>query len=236
MSDADRSDYALGRLVLDYVRTFMWPGVVVLLLIFYEEDIRGIVSDREVDFFGLRIGAKVQAIEDRTKAEIEDLRALVAELRSRSTDSAAATDIATDISTKLTALENNLTDEVQTIRQTQHYTREPLPRLPSDEEALVAPANEKAAVAAKAERQGFEALIQRDYDGARSSFAKAYEAWPDYHNVAEILGLLKRDASRLQAGEETAWTALYRRVLTEYSWGIPKDLRGALRGETTKAY
>ena len=36
--------YEFGRLVLDYLRTFMWPVIVVALAIFYFKDLMEVIK------------------------------------------------------------------------------------------------------------------------------------------------------------------------------------------------
>jgi hypothetical protein len=73
--------YELGPLILDYLRTFMWPVIVIALATFQFEDLMEVVKGREVNIFGLEIGPAVARLQETTEQELADLQALVAELK-----------------------------------------------------------------------------------------------------------------------------------------------------------
>jgi len=67
-------------------------------------------------------------------------------------------------------------------------------------------------------------------------FEEARSIWPEYHNVAELARALRNRRDDLADSASPAWTELYRGILTKYSWGLPTDLRAAIRAEAAKAY
>ena len=71
------------------------------------------------------------------------------------------------------------------------------------------------------EKQGFEALLDRNYDIAQQVIAEAVRIWPDYHNVAEIGRLLRANRDRLKAGDDAAWKEIYSVIVGKYAWGVP---------------
>src|SRR3546814_11579894 len=75
--ESSGGNYDLGRLVLDYIKPFLWPVVALAVIGIYQDDVRTILSEREVDIFGLRLGEKVEQIQSRALAEIEDIRLLL---------------------------------------------------------------------------------------------------------------------------------------------------------------
>lgn len=232
-AEENRTPYALGRLVLDYLRVFMWPLVILVVIFIYQGDIRKILSEREVDIFGLRIGKQVAEIEKQTLAEIDDIRALLE--RQRGQGSGDVSDISKDIEAKLASLESNLNREIGRIQQTQEQM-EQASRKRVPDESRPRPAASRSERAAAAERQGFEYLLNRDVDAAIEAFGKAFEIWPDYHNVQEIVKSLEQARERLRSRDDRSWNKLYRMILTQYSWGLPKDLRLQFREKTKAAY
>lgn len=229
--------YALGRLILDYIKAFLWPAVAVIIVVVYQDDVRKILAEREVDIFGLRIGEKVEQIESQAMAEIEDIRLLLEAQRqaAESAEGAApAPELSADIEAKLSSLERNLSRE---IAQVQTAQQQALP-VPADDRQATAPAPSagRESRAAAAERRGFEALIDRDVAAAIAAFDEARSIWPEYHNVAEIGRALRNRRDRLTDPESSAWPDLYREILTRYSWGLPPDLRETIRGKVAAAY
>lgn len=226
-------DYVLGRLVLDYIRAFMWPVVAIVVVLVYQNDVRTLIFEREIDVFGVRIGAKVEQIESQTQAEIADIRLLL-EAQQASSSNGSSPEIAEDIETKLATLERNITREVAAIQSVEE-TRRTAP--PTAQRALAPPAEDsRATLAAAAERRGFEALIDHDIVAAIEAFDEARRIWPEYHNVAEIGNALRKREDRLRDPESAAWQLLYREIITRYSWGLPEDLRKAIRLGATQAY
>lgn len=222
--------YALGRLILDYIKAFLWPAVAVIVVVVYQDDVRKILAEREVDIFGLRIGEKVEELESQAMAEIEDIRLLLEAQRqaANSTDAAApAPELSADIDTKLSNLERNLSRE---IAQVQSVQQAPAARAEDQLAARLTP------MAAAAERRGFEALAAGDVDAAIAAFDDARGIWPEYHNVAEIGRALRNRRDRLSDPQSPAWAELYRDILTRYSWGLPADLRDAIRAKVARAY
>ncbi len=90
--------------------------------------------------------------------------------------------------------------------------------------ATVAALDPETASAPAAERAGFDALLARDHAAALVAFRRAEEAWPDYHNVAEIRRLLERT----RPASEADWRRLYDTILTTFGWGMPADQRRAM--------
>ena len=90
--------------------------------------------------------------------------------------------------------------------------------------------------AATLERKGFEALLARDVTAARAAFEAAYTRAADYHNVDEIRQLLRENERALADRDSTAWPRLYRTILSDLSWGMPKELRPGFRKAATASY
>jgi hypothetical protein len=95
----------------------------------------------------------------------------------------------------------------------------------SSRAATVAALDPATASAPEAERAGFDALLARDHAAALAAFRRAENAWPDYHNVAEIRRLLER----ARPTSDAEWRRLYAKILADYVWGMPDDQRRAMR-------
>jgi len=253
--------YELGRLVLDYIRTFMWPAVLLLIALFYWEDLISVVKERQVSVFGVEIGPAVerlQQVEATTQQELQDvavlvealnasyqqdLEAAIEQLRAEGgTTSAAlpqperAAVVAQDIDAKLSSLQQNLDREVQQIQESVSQA----PPGGNSSEAPTSPAPQtggtRADRAAVLERTGFEAILRRDLPAALKAFTEARMVWSDYHNVAEIQRYLAQVQKSSEPLDDAAWARINRIILTEYSWGMPADVRGELRTSAAAAY
>ena len=221
-SDASER-YALGRLILDYLRIFIWPAILLIVVLTYREDVREILRDREFEVAGVfKIGQQVERLEAQAAEEIADVRALVEQLQERP-DLPPET-VAADIESKLTRLTSNLSREVRQIAP----NLTPAPPGPGEVAQAAQNPSSEAEVAAL-ERKGFQALIDRNPGEALAAFEQAEALMPKYHNVAAIRALLADHQSDLADPDAQAWSKLYRVILTRYSWGMPSDLRPKLR-------
>jgi hypothetical protein len=248
--------YELGRLILDYLRTFMWPVVVVAFALFYFDVLVELIKGREVKVLGVEIGPAVAQLQETTEQELADLQALVAELKAnyrRELEAAAATrpssestpapevseatrQAAQAVETKLSSLRANLDREAQALRQATAQQALPppmaLPPAPAESALPTVPAP-RAADAAAFERAGFEAILEHRLDDAIAAFESARAAWPDFHNVDEIAAYLSKVRASGEPLDAAGWAAVDRTILTRYSWGMPADLRDALRTRVT---
>lgn len=228
--------FAAGHLILDYIKAFLWPAVIVIAVLVYKDDVWKLLSEREVNIAGfLSLGPKVDDIETRAKAELADLRTLVQELQK----GRGQTKITADIEAKLKSIERNLGQQIAQVRNV-YQQSVPLTKQPGTYQVaqpqVSRAADMRATKAANAERRGFEALIRRDIGEALKAFDEAYLTWPEYHNVSEIREMLRKRQNRLKPSDVDEWAIVHRRILAQYSWGVPPDLRPAFRTEIKKAY
>lgn len=216
--------YPLARLVLDYLRAFAWPVIVLLILLVYRPDLVSLVSEREFEAFGVKIGPRIEEVQENVEAELADIRELLE--RQKSAPPEEREQIAQDLDTKVQTLEDNVGRAVQEIRQLDESAAA---RTPAEQAPIEQASTESRNEAKELERQGFEALIDRDVERALTAFDRAFRLWPEYHNVDEIRSLLRSAEDRLQDPSSPTWNGVYRRILTKHSWGMSKEHRAALR-------
>jgi len=228
-----QNSYEGAKLVLEYIRVFMWPIVLIIALFLFKEDVAKIFREREIEVAGLKIGQRINAvkenlnnIEANAQIELTDIRELVEELKTVAVQSPASIPQASDkVTEKIEALSANLDKKVGQLRQETMTVQEDLPQEQS-------PSNQKQ-LAKPLELQGFQELLAKNIDGAIAAFTEAEMFWPDYHNVAEITRLLLSERNKFSASSNTAddivWKELYTTLLSQYSWGMPEDIRKKFR-------
>ena len=232
MASETSDRYALGRLVLEYLRAFTWPAILFAVVLLYRDDVREILRNREFEVAGVfKIGQQVERLEAEAAEEIADVRALLQQLEERP-DLPRET-VAADIDSKLTRLTSNLSREVEQIQRiAPAAVPDRVGGSPVRQIRETPPAESLSAL----EREGFEALIARQAAEALAAFERAEALAPDHHNVAAIRALLAEHEAALSDPEaQAAWSKLYRVILTRYSWGMPSDLRPRFR-ELAAAY
>lgn len=233
MTSDGRDGYALGRLILDYMRTFMWPVIALFIVVLFQDDVRTILENREVELAGvLRIGPQIEQLEQQANEEIADIRALLQAQQASEGGAAseAAELVSADIENKLAKLSSRLTRGVEQIQLTAPSALQTQQTAP-----LVAQETRVQKVSAL-ERRGFSALLDRDVTAALEAFGDAVEAWPDYHNVSEIEKLLIKWEDALSDAQSPQWKEVYRVVLADLSWGMPSDLRPEFRTLAANSY
>jgi hypothetical protein len=82
------------------------------------------------------------------------------------------------------------------------------------------------AAASELERQGFERLLERNFNGARRAFEAVERTYPSFHQAYEIARLLQREQSRLPSPE--VQRRVLTRIISDYSWKAPADLLTAI--------
>lgn len=242
--------YALGWLVLDYLKAFTWPALALFVVMFGWNDLMTLLRDREVNLFGVTLGQRVEGVQQRAEGELQDIAFLVGELENRlaavengdessappadtapgsPVDAAPPTpedarELTRQIETKIGSLRENLAREVEQVQMTAPVAQQNLPPA-----ATTTPNNREQRVAAL-ERTGFDSLLANDFDTALDAFTRARKIWPDYHNVGEIQRILaqRRDDPPVSRAD---WLRLYEMILIKYSWGMPDDVRAAMRAE-----
>lgn len=79
---------------------------------------------------------------------------------------------------------------------------------------------------ASLEHDAFVALLARDYVEAKKLFEQAYKKFPTYHNVDEILRLLKQKS---WSNSDADAKEIYGTILKNYSWGMEPKLEAIMR-------
>jgi len=219
MPEGSNGNHSLARLVLDYIRTLLWPVLIVWAFFAFQDDLLEILRTREVEVAGaFKIGQRVEDLARNTRAELAELERMVSELERSPDDPERVRTVTQAVAASLAALERNVTREATQLAVAPQLVE-------VSEDATGADPRDDAR---ELERQGFELLLERDLEGAQAAFAEAERLWPEYHNVAEISRLLRRKALESPRGESLDWSDLYRTILTRYSWGMPRDAREAM--------
>jgi len=83
--------------------------------------------------------------------------------------------------------------------------------------------------ARKHEINGFNALVQENFNVALESFQEASDVYPKLHSVSEISRLLnskKDEFDNIEVQKD-----IYRTIVEKYSWKVPKDIVQELKNK-----
>ncbi len=227
---------AAAEIVLDYVKVFIWPLVILFAIVIFKSQMENILDTRKIKIGGLlEIGERIEDIEKQATIEIQDVKKLTAELEQEqqrgSSENVAV--ISRKIADKLEALDSNLSESVSMLRKdtsrlesgiVQHRS---IQQIPLFNETI----DKEGAKALEAE--GFKYIVDRKLSEAVEAFSEAEKLWPGYHNVAGIQRYLTEFEKKLveasTAEKVELWDELYETLLLKYSWGMPRDIREQLR-------
>ncbi|WP_300492048.1 hypothetical protein [Flavobacterium sp.] len=82
--------------------------------------------------------------------------------------------------------------------------------------------------AQKFEADGFRYLLDKDVNNAISAFRKSENAYNGFHQVYEIAVYLNKNKSKLSDANSEFWKETYRKILTDFSWRMPEDVKQKL--------
>ncbi|MGS2718852.1 hypothetical protein ACVBE9_11805 [Eionea flava] len=190
----------LAKLLLDYIKTLIWPVILLVIIFSYEKEVVGLFENREIDAFGLKIGARIEDFSNNYENEIRALKAAIAKTENNDA-----------LIKKVEAIEKNASRELAQVQQSSTNIK------------LIENRSVSKLAASTAERAGFQAILDRNIDVAISQFQSARKIWPEYHNVAELEKVLSNNKQNLT--NENAWIDLEQLILQKYSWGMPEDIR-----------
>ncbi|MES9905792.1 MAG: hypothetical protein ABW168_24360 [Sedimenticola sp.] len=194
-----------SNIILEYIKVLKWPLILIIGFTLYNDKLFGIIENREIDAFGLKIGKQVDEVSSNYKAELEALKTTIKSSKDSS------------LLEKVEIIETNLERELAQVKQTALNKEAP------------SSTTARTTKVAKLERDGFIAVINRDANGAISAFSEASDLWPDYHNVSEINELLIKNKNNLSGNESTeTWGNVTKTISDKYSWGMPSDVREQL--------
>jgi hypothetical protein len=189
-----------AKLLHEYIKTLIWPVILLVVIFSYEDEVIGLLENREIDAFGLKIGARIEDFSNNYENELSELKTAIQQTSNDQT-----------LLSKVETISRNTQSELAQLQEASTNLRSIKDRSVSK------------IVVANAERAGFEAILNRNVNVAITQFAAARKAWPDYHNVAELEKVLRNKKSSLT--NEASWQDLEQLVLQKYSWGMPADIR-----------
>jgi len=93
---------------------------------------------------------------------------------------------------------------------------------------LVNPSTEGIDSAKVMERKGYEALFNKDIKNAIQYFKDCENSYNGYHQVYEIAFYLNGNQNKLMTTDEKAWKETYGKILSDFSWRMPADIKSKL--------
>jgi tetratricopeptide (TPR) repeat protein len=239
-----------SELTLEYWKILIWPILVIVIALVFRTPITSVFmsGDIELNVLGVTLkGSKsnMKQIDDLKRKELmlqKDLKKTAQDIDSLHAENKRLYTENLEIKSRL----DNLLLEQQKSGQNVEAARKLLAqekdrakkdaeesnRVYQDAKQRITQSQKlvskpRVKIAKKFETAGFENLINDRFDESLEDFEKAYEAYPEYHNVEEISKLLRKNIKGLNdiSRREQTQIDVYRPILEKYSWEIPDDIK-----------
>ncbi|OPY13733.1 MAG: hypothetical protein A4E66_00649 [Syntrophus sp. PtaB.Bin001] len=220
------SEKSRGEMILETIKVMIWPLLIVIGVIWLGGDFKDMLKSRTFKIGGvLEVGERVTVLQGTLQDELLSQKDSLHKILAHSNDPAKVHDFATEALNRIEKAQAGVKKDIQEIKQT-------IPQaLPAESgKSLEQPGRQDSnagtpRTAKDWEIQGFKHLVSRNVTSSIQAFSEAEKIWPDYHNVAEIRQLLVRKKEALESKESPAWKEVCRKILNDYSWGMPSDVR-----------
>lgn len=211
--------------VLEYAKAFIWPLLIVTLLIVFNSDIHKIIEGGGWSVGPVKVEQRVNVMANAIQNQFIAQKDLATKIQENPGDTAKVKEYADKLIENIKTSQQGLTKDIDQLKAV-------IPAQQSGSNEQGPPTKDKPATAQDWELKGFDALVAKDVDTAIDSFAQAESIWPQYHNVAEIRSLLVSKREALKDPKSAEWKAIHSRILSDYSWGMPPNVREKLKAGT----
>lgn len=212
-----------AMLVLEYLKVFIWPLLLLVGVLMFRPQIVEIISTRELSLGSLTVGKKIEGIGNSMQQQLAIQKRYIAEMEAHADNPALVRENARWLLGVIPTVQKNVGQDIVALQQAIQEGEAPSRGAP--------PASrESQKTASDWEQKGFEALLAKDVDAAIGAFSQAEALSPGYHNVAEIQRLLADRHDALKA-KDADWKSVYKPIVGRYSWGVPPEVLNRLKDE-----
>jgi len=213
-----------AMLVLEYIKVFVWPLLLLVGVLMFRPQIVEIMSTRELSIGSVTVGKKIESIGDSMQQQLAVQKRYIEEIEAHADNPTLVRENARWLLGVIPTVQKNVGQDVAAIKnEIQAGTSAPA-------RGAVSAPQESQKTAREWEQKGFEALLAKDVDAAISAFSQAEALSPAYHNVAEIHRLLAEKREALKA-KDADWKSVYKPIVGRYSWGMPAEILNRLKDE-----
>jgi len=216
------SEKSRAEVILEAIRIFIWPALVVLAVLWLGTDLKEILKSRTWKIGIIEVGDRVSNLGNTLQDELLMQKDYLDQILSNPADTDKVKEYATRAIESIENAQKGINKEIQNIKQA-------IPRRAAAEPVQEAPekgtSEREPSTAKEWENLGFKYLLARDGQAAIDAFSQAEKIWPDYHNVSEIRRLLVQNRTSLEQTNSPKWKNVYEEVINQFSWGMPSEVR-----------
>jgi len=211
--------------MLEYARVFIWPVLVVIGVAFFYPEVHEIIKNGGWSVGPVKVEQRIDVLSKTLQEQLIAQKDFATKIQENSADQTKVKDYAGRLLQNITTSQQGLSKDVDELKAA-------IPDRQASTNNQESQKSDSPETAQDWELKGFNALVAKDVDNAVSSFAQAEAIWPDYHNVAEIRSLLVSKREALKDPKSSEWRLTLQKVLSDYSWGMPADVREKLKAQT----
>lgn len=214
------------ELVLEAIRIFIWPTLIVFAVLWLGTDLKEILKSRTWKIGIVEVGDRISNLGNSLQNALLVQEGYLNKILANPTDTSKVKEYASQAIEAIENAQKGAKKDVQNIK-------EAIPQsLPPGlvQEAPAKGASEKEPSTAKEwETLGFKYLLTKNIQLAIQAFSQAEKLWPDYHNVSEISKLLVQNRGSLEETNSHRWKEIYEKIITQFSWGMPREVRDEMQ-------
>jgi hypothetical protein len=218
------ADKSRAELILEIIKVFIWPVLIVLAVMWLGTDLKEILKSRTWKIGVVEVGDRISNLKDSMQDSLLVQKDYLAKINANAVNPGKVKELTTAAIQDIENTQKGVKKEIQNIQDVI-----PQRSIIPTEELSVSPRQKFEKTGPTSARdwelQGFKYILERDVSAAINSFSEAEKNWPNYHNVAEIRRGLVSEKQTLISKESPKWKELYQHLLNELSWGMPADVR-----------
>ncbi|MGB5156215.1 hypothetical protein [Desulfobacterium sp. N47] len=218
------ADKSRAELVLEIIKIFIWPVLIVFAVMWLGPDLKEMLKNRTWKIGVLEMGDRISTLKDTMQDSLLAQQDYLSKIKENAANPQKVKELSDaavqDIENTQKGVKNDIRNIQEVIPQKPLTSTEESSGNSKQKYGKTSPAS-----AREWELAGFRQILERDVSAAINSFSEAEKNWPDYHNVAEIRRKLVSDRQSLASKDSPGWKVLYQHLLNELSWGMPADVR-----------
>lgn len=217
------ADKSRTELILEIVKVFIWPVLIVLAVIWLGPDLKEILKNRTWKIGVVEVGDRVSNLKDTMQDSLLVQKDYLSKINNNAANPETVKELTSAAIQDIENIQKGVKKEIQNIQDVipqRGILQKEVSVPPKQLSEKINPTS-----ARDWELQGFKYILGRDVNAAINSFSEAEKNWPNYHNVAEIRRELVNERQTLFSKESPKWKELYQHLLNELSWGMPADVR-----------
>lgn len=212
------SEKTKPELVLESIKIFMWPLVILVAIFWFGNDLKDMLKNRSFKIGLVEVGDRISNLEGSVQGGLISQKDFLNQILENADDSIMVRELTEKALQDIKNAQIDIQEEIQNISQA-------VPELSQATPEQVKSTSTKALTAQDWEDKGFQALLARNITAVIEALTEAEKIRPDLHNVSEIRRLMVKNKELLKDPNSQSWKIVYQEILKKYSWGMPSYAR-----------